>query len=192
MLIGGMALRPAVTEPAVRALACRRLVVADTVQATWQRPYLSDELRPMNLSTEHVLRSISASRQPVAGVITFDESLAALTASVAEQLGVPGYGSSAAVTPGDKWRLHQRLQAAGCLTPHARLAGSLDEAVVAAAGIGYPVVLKPRMWSGGRECSSPARPRRSCWLSRPQLAIIPPPASWWRPAWPGRSSASSA
>ncbi|MEU9837540.1 ATP-grasp domain-containing protein [Streptosporangium sp. NPDC048047] len=150
MLIGGMSIHPAVAKPALQTLAQHRLVVADTVQATWQAPYIRDELHPLDLSIDHVLRSIEASRQPVAGVLTLNEHLATLTAAVAERLDVPSYGSRAAMTADDKWRLHQRLQAADCPTPPARLATGVDEAVAAAAGIGYPVVLKVRNRTEGR------------------------------------------
>ncbi|MFG1755383.1 ATP-binding protein [Streptosporangium sandarakinum] len=150
MLIGGMSIHPAVARPALQTLALYDLVVADTVQASWQAPYIRDELHPLDLSIDHVLRSIAANRQPVAGVLTFSEHLTMLTAAVAERLDVPSYGSRAAMTAGDKWRLHQRLQAAGCPTPPARLAIGVDETVAAAAGIGYPVVLKARARTEGR------------------------------------------
>ncbi|WP_329430947.1 ATP-grasp domain-containing protein (plasmid) [Streptosporangium sp. NBC_01495] len=151
LLIGGITAHSTSTESTLRALsASHPVVVADTAQATWQRPYLADELCPLTLTTKHVLRAITARGDAPAGVLTFDERLAPLAADVADHLDLPGYGHGATQVTGDRWRLYHRLHAVRCPTPRARLVATVDEAVIAAAGIGYPVILKPRFPSGGR------------------------------------------
>lgn len=62
-----------------------------------------------------------------------------------QAIGVPYTGSDAAASAiaFDKWAAKQRFAAVGVATPAARLVRCADDVVVAAAEIGYPLVVKP-------------------------------------------------
>ena len=85
-----------------------------------------------------------AEREPIAGVLSWDEARILQSAKVAQSLGLPGGDPDMVMRCRDKYLTRQALAAAGVPQPRWALAASLSEALDAAGRIGYPVVLKPR------------------------------------------------
>jgi biotin carboxylase len=85
-----------------------------------------------------------AEREPIAGVLSWDEARILQSAKVAQSLGLPGGDPDMVMRCRDKYLTRQALAAAGVPQPRWMLAASLPDALDAAARIGYPVVLKPR------------------------------------------------
>jgi len=83
-------------------------------------------------------------RDPVDGVLCWDEARILATSRIAEALGLPGGYPEVVMACRDKHLTRQRLAAAGVVQPASVVVDSLDQALAAAAEIGYPVVLKPR------------------------------------------------
>ncbi len=81
---------------------------------------------------------------PIAGVLAWDEARIFQAAQVAAGLGLPGGDPETVMRCRDKHLTRQAMAAAGIPQPEFVLATSSDEALAAAAKIGYPVVLKPR------------------------------------------------
>ncbi len=127
------------------------------VEPTWELPYITGHtvlprLNGAKVSTKvermvAVVRELAA-LEPIDGVWTFEEMLAPLTAVLAEDLGLPTFGSAAVENCRDKLRTRRLLAAAGLPQPRSELATSEDEALSLAAEIGYPLVLKPRGMAG--------------------------------------------
>jgi hypothetical protein len=86
----------------------------------------------------------AAARQPLDGVLTWDEARVLQAAKVAAALGLPGGDPDAAMRCRDKYLTREALARAGVPQPQSALVASLDETLRAAGQIGYPVVLKPR------------------------------------------------
>lgn len=83
-------------------------------------------------------------RDRIDGVLCWDEARIIATSKIAEALGLPGGDPEVVTACRDKHITRQKLAAAGVAQPQSVVVGSLDEALAAAAEIGYPVVLKPR------------------------------------------------
>jgi biotin carboxylase len=88
-------------------------------------------------------RAVAAERD-IVGVLTFSEYNVVAAARIAGSLGLPGMALPAAENCRDKHRTRQLLTAAGLAQPRFAHVRDLATAAVAAADIGYPVVLKPR------------------------------------------------
>ncbi|MGI8665032.1 MAG: ATP-grasp domain-containing protein [Jatrophihabitans sp.] len=83
-------------------------------------------------------------RDPIDGVLCWDEARILPAARVAEALGLPGGNPEAVLRCRDKHLTRQLLAAAGVPQPRSVLVESVETAVRTAAELGYPVVLKPR------------------------------------------------
>jgi biotin carboxylase len=83
-------------------------------------------------------------RDKIDGVLCWDEARILATSRIAEALGLPGGDPEVVMACRDKHITRQRMAAAGVAQPRSVVVGTLDEALAAAADIGYPVVLKPR------------------------------------------------
>jgi len=79
------------------------------------------------------------------GVLTFAESGLITTAAVAEALGLPGIGVTAARTSRNKILMHEAHRGAGAPVADFELAPSLAAGLAAADEFGYPVVIKPAL-----------------------------------------------
>ncbi len=82
--------------------------------------------------------------EPLAGVLAWDEARVLQAAKVAEALRLPGGDPDVAMRCRDKHLTRTALDAAGVPQPRSLLVSDVDEALAAAASVGYPVVLKPR------------------------------------------------
>jgi biotin carboxylase len=88
-------------------------------------------------------RALSANDQ-IAGILAWDEARIFQAAQVAAEFGLPGGDPDTVMRCRDKHLTRQAMAAVGVPQPEFVLATSPDEALAAAAKIGYPVVLKPR------------------------------------------------
>ena len=89
----------------------------------------------------------------VHGVFSHAVDLPHIVASVAQRLTLPGLDPEVALRATNKWRRYRCLESHGVPCPQFRLAQSLGEALEAAGGIGYPVVVKPLDSAGARGVS---------------------------------------
>ena len=99
---------------------------------------------------------------PVAGLTSSSEYFIATAAQAARALGRPHPAPGAVRACRDKHAQRVTLSAAGVGGPAFAAARSPDEAVAAAARIGYPVVVKPASGTGSiavRRCETPAEVR---------------------------------
>ncbi|GGS84328.1 hypothetical protein GCM10010156_48670 [Planobispora rosea] len=166
LLLGGLRGPRARIEPLLAALAATGPVLAvdhlaerDGTPAeplTWQRLYLSGGGQVPHLSAFQVLRVLRAQSRPVAGALTWDERLVGLTAEVAEQLHRPSYGRmAAAAAASDLGRIRALLAGRGCALVRAQVAEDLEQALAAAARLGYPVTIRPGHGGGAWRADEP-------------------------------------
>src|SRR4051812_44420551 len=115
-----------------------------TDEVSWELPYLVGHTVVDTLDADAMTEAVRAIPGPIAGVLSYDEARIAATAVVAKRFGLPTSPPAAVLRCRDKWLTRQALAAAGVPQAASVAVGSRDEAVAAAARIGYPVVLKPR------------------------------------------------
>lgn len=123
-----------------------RIHLINTREPTWELPYLVGHSELPDLRTQDVVAEVRrlAAVEPVAGVMSWDESKIIQTAHAAAELGLPGGIPEAVTRCRDKFATRESLAAAGVAQPEFTLVGDLDSALTAARKLGYPVVLKPR------------------------------------------------
>jgi len=119
-------------------------------EPTWEQDYLTGwtvltQMGETIDATEMIAaaRALAADRR-VGGVLTWDEARVLQAAKVAADLGLPGGDPQMALRCRDKHLTREALAAAGVAQPRSVLVSTLEAALDVAAGIGYPVVLKPR------------------------------------------------
>ncbi|HWN67263.1 MAG TPA: ATP-grasp domain-containing protein [Haliangium sp.] len=93
--------------------------------------------------------------RPLAGIVPTDEHTAIIAARAAARIGLPYNPVEAAELAGNKHRLRQRLRSAGLPQPRfaavpADAGPDVVDAALAAAGLGFPVVIKPLHLSASR------------------------------------------
>jgi biotin carboxylase len=123
-----------------------RIHLLHTAPASWEKPYIigSDVVSDFSADTLVAAAARVAAREPVAGVLCWDEARIHATARVAAELGLPGGDPDAVERCRDKHLSRTALAAAGIRQPASALVGTVDEALEAAKRIGYPVIIKPR------------------------------------------------
>jgi biotin carboxylase len=89
-----------------------------------------------------------AAREPIQGVLSWDEARILQAAKVAAELGLPGGDPDMVLRCRDKHLTRQALDVAGVPQPRSVLVAGLEQAAATAAELGYPVVLKPRAMGG--------------------------------------------
>jgi biotin carboxylase len=119
------------------------------VEATprWERKYVdavtvladASDAEPMIRAARELHR-----RNPVQGVLCWDEGRVIAAAQVAEALGLPGGDPAVVRRCRDKHQTRERMASAGVAQPRSVLVETAEQAAAAAHTIGYPVVLKPR------------------------------------------------
>jgi biotin carboxylase len=116
------------------------------VQPTWELPYIVGST-PIEdtLDTAEMVAAARAlnSRDPVSGVLTWDESRTPQAAAVAAALGLPGGDVDVIARCRDKHLTRQALAAGGVPQPESFLASTPEEALAVADRLGYPVIIKP-------------------------------------------------
>ncbi len=115
-------------------------------EPTWELPYLAGHT-VVDLNDDDALsasaRELDA-RHPVSGVVCWNELLVEQTARLQQELGLPGSPPEAVARCRDKHGTRRALDAAGVPQAISVCVTSAAEAADAAAGIGYPVIVKPR------------------------------------------------
>ncbi|WP_194894593.1 ATP-grasp domain-containing protein [Catenulispora pinisilvae] len=119
---------------------------------TWQKPYIVGSTHVDTLDAEAMLgaarelheRLRAEHGRGIEGVLSYDESRIIDTAALAEGLGLPTSGAEAVARCRDKHATRQALDAAGVPQARSIAVGSAQDAVRAATGLGFPVVVKPR------------------------------------------------
>ncbi|AUG77906.1 ATP-grasp domain-containing protein [Kitasatospora sp. MMS16-BH015] len=117
-----------------------------TQEPTWEKRYIAGFTVVDTLDVPAMLaaaRELSTDRT-VSGVLCWDEVRMVQTAELQQALGLPGTPPEAVGRCRDKHQTRAALAAAGVPQATSVLVSSLEEAAAAAAGIGYPVILKPR------------------------------------------------
>ncbi|MFG2815699.1 acetyl-CoA carboxylase biotin carboxylase subunit family protein [Streptomyces sp. NPDC048410] len=112
----------------------------------WQTPYLTGHTVVDVTDRAAVLAAARelAAHVPVRGTLSWDETLIVTTAHVAEALGLPGASVDGVEGCRDKFRSRRLLTEAGVAQPRFAYVDTAEEALTAAAEIGYPVIVKPR------------------------------------------------
>ncbi|MGW4285973.1 ATP-grasp domain-containing protein [Streptomyces sp. NPDC004673] len=112
----------------------------------WQAPYLTGHTVVDVTDRAAVLAAARelAAHVPVRGTLSWDETLIVTTAHVAEALGLPGASVDGVEGCRDKFRSRRLLTEAGVAQPRFAYVDTAEEALTAAAEIGYPVIVKPR------------------------------------------------
>jgi S-sulfo-L-cysteine synthase (3-phospho-L-serine-dependent) len=107
--------------------------------------------------------SAAAAGGALAGLVTSSEYFVAVTARAASRLGLPAADPGAVERCRDKRRQRDALAGAAIAVPAFAPAPTPEEAVRAAAAIGFPVVVKPADGTGSRgvrRCDSPGEVHR--------------------------------
>ncbi|WP_328647497.1 ATP-grasp domain-containing protein [Amycolatopsis sp. NBC_00348] len=119
---------------------------------TWEREFAD---RVVAADTSDIAKTVAAARalvedepEPVRGVVTFVEHSVPAAAAVAADLGLPFIGERTARVARDKYAMRQAFAAGDVPQPAFGLAGTVDEAVVTAGRIGFPLVMKPLIGGG--------------------------------------------
>jgi biotin carboxylase len=127
------------------------VILLDSRRVEWADRFVVDQV-PVDLSDGRAVRqaalAVSGQWGGIAGVLTYAEDAVEQAASLAEELGLPGPSRKAVAACRDKARTRAELQAAGVRSARYRQPTSEEEAVRAAAALGYPVVVKPRAQAG--------------------------------------------
>jgi hypothetical protein len=123
-----------------------RLHLINTVEPTWESQYLTGSTLVPTTDLEHVSRAARevAAREPVHGVLSWDEARVHQAAAVAEELGLPTTPAEVIWRCRDKHQSRSAFAEAGVPQPKFALVGTSEQALSAAAEIGYPAVVKPR------------------------------------------------
>lgn len=124
-----------------------RVHLLGTAEPTWEHAYLDGwSVLATTLDADllaDAARKVAA-RQPVHGVLCWDEARILQSAHVATELGLPGGDVEMIGRCRDKHLTRLALADAGVGQPGSVLVGNVEEALAVADRIGYPVVLKPR------------------------------------------------
>ncbi|GAB2585185.1 ATP-grasp domain-containing protein [Kribbella endophytica] len=116
-------------------------------EPTWEKEYI--EAWTVLETTLDADALVAAARklhetEPIDGVLCWDEARILQTAHVAEALGLPGGDVAMINRCRDKHLTRTALAAQGVPQPESVLVDTVDEALVTADKLGYPVILKPR------------------------------------------------
>lgn len=135
-------------EYLLRSIAGRfRVHLFHTAEPQWEREYLDGwTVLPSTIDGPAMAQAALElqKRETVAGVLCWDEGRIHATSYIAEALGLPGGDPAVVWRLRDKAQTRAALAGAGVAQPRSRAVRTLGEALAAAAGIGYPVILKPR------------------------------------------------
>jgi hypothetical protein len=124
-----------------------RVHLFSATEAGWEARYLDGcTVLPDLIDASGLIAAAQAlnARDRIDGVLCWDEASVIAAAEVAEVLGLPGGDTVAVLRCQDKHATRRLLADAGIPQPGSVLVESVEQAVLAAAAIGYPVVLKPR------------------------------------------------
>ncbi|WP_275461958.1 ATP-grasp domain-containing protein [Streptomyces noursei] len=123
-----------------------RIHLVNTSEPSWELPYLAGSTLVPSTELAVVSEAVAAvvAREPVHGVLSWDEARVHQAAAVAGALGLPTTPADDVWRCRDKHQSRTALAAAHLPQPAFALVGTAAEALAAAERIGYPVVVKPR------------------------------------------------
>lgn len=124
-----------------------RLHLFTPAPPTWQANYITGHSIVDTLDADEMIRVARALPEKVDGVLGYEETRVEAAAAVATALGVRTSPVDAIRRCRDKFAGREAMRIAGVPQPRSIAVGSLAEAQVAVAQIGYPVVVKPRALS---------------------------------------------
>lgn len=124
-----------------------RVHLFHTAEPDWEREHLAGWTVLPSTTDGPAMAEVAArlhGRDPVAGVLCWDEARIHATAYVAGALGLRNGDPDVIWRLRDKGQTRVALAAAGVRQPRSVPVTTLDDALAAAALVGYPAVLKPR------------------------------------------------
>lgn len=123
-----------------------RLKLVTAREPTWEPEYFSEIERAQPQDEAAVVGAAErlAKDGTVQGVVCYHEPAIEVAAAIAADLGLPSLPAQAARLCGDKHAARRAFAEHGVPSAESILVLSADEAVAAASGIGYPVIVKPR------------------------------------------------
>lgn len=116
-------------------------------EPTWEKEYIEGwTVLETTLDADLLVASAKKlnDEQPIDGVLCWDEARILQTAHVAEALGLPGGDVAMINRCRDKHLTRTALAQHGVPQPESVLVDTVDDALVTADKLGYPVILKPR------------------------------------------------
>jgi biotin carboxylase len=123
-----------------------RIAIVFEVELPSQLTRTIEQITASPFDETELVRILSdyASRNQVAGVVTFDERAVIATASVQKALGLPGNARDAAYAARNKFAMRSRFRDAGVATPEFALVRTTEDAAeLTRTGLSFPCVLKP-------------------------------------------------
>ncbi len=140
-----------------RILAQKALARGYAVLFLSDRPHLYPYLRELLLHPRRVdtndpeaICRLLRQEDDLVAVMSSSEYYLEVAAKVARELGLPGADPEGIASCRDKWRLRERLEAAGVSIPKTRRITSTREGRVAWSELKAPVVVKPASGTGSR------------------------------------------
>jgi biotin carboxylase len=116
---------------------------------------LADRFLPVDLKDREGLAAAARGIRAefgLDGVFTAGTDFSASVAYVAKELGLPGIGPDTALKASNKLEMRAALARAGVPSPRFVQAASPDDPAIAAATLGFPLVVKPVDSMGARGC----------------------------------------
>lgn len=124
-----------------------RVIVADRNPEAPAR-HVADLFAPVDITDRPGILDL-AKREKINGIVALNDFAVPTAAHVAEALNLPGISPEAAANATSKFAMRELWQQQGVPSPLYRITWTHDEAMAAARGIGWPVVLKPSWSLGG-------------------------------------------
>jgi biotin carboxylase len=144
--------------PAIRAAKeLGWMVVAADANSSAPGARLADRFLPVDLKDREGLAAAARGIREkfgLDGVFTAGTDFSASVAWVARELGLPGIPFDTALKASDKLLMREALAAAGVSSPRYLAAAAADDPAIVAAGLGFPLVVKPADSMGARGCRS--------------------------------------
>ncbi len=135
-------------EYMLRSMAAKyRLHLFCPSTPTWEFPYIDDFAVVDTLDVGAMTALARTTSRDFAGVLTYEETRVEAAAGLATALGLRTSPPEAVHACRDKFTGREALKRAGVPQAESVAVAGLEEARVAAARIGYPVVVKPRALS---------------------------------------------
>ena len=147
LLIIGTGLRP-YREYLLRSISSQfRIHLFHTAEPSWEKEYIEGWTVLPSTSDGPAMAEVARTvheREPVDGVLCWDEARIHATSYVAQALGLRNGDPAVIARLRDKGQTRIALDAAGVRQPRSVPVADLEEALAAAVRVGYPAILKPR------------------------------------------------
>lgn len=147
LLLIGTGLRP-YREYLIRSISSEfRIHLFHTAEPTWEKDYISDWTVLPSTADGAALAAAARTvheREPIDGVLCWDEARIHATAFVAQELGLRNGDPAVIERLRDKGQTRATLAGTGVAQPRSVPVKDVREALAAAAQVGYPAILKPR------------------------------------------------